>query len=130
MKYISTRDAQATPVDFTDILLGGLAPDGGLYLPQEYPSVDAATLARDDLLDIVSSDYVPAALLNAGLLLARLWDALPRGMATITATPADAVGLADRGRLAPGLRGDLIRFRVHEGAAVLRGTWVAGARVA
>lgn len=44
MKYISTRDAQATPVDFTDILLGGLAPDGGLYLPQEYPSVDAATL--------------------------------------------------------------------------------------
>jgi len=46
MKYISTRDAQATPVDFTDILLGGLAPDGGLYLPQEYPSVDAATLDR------------------------------------------------------------------------------------
>ncbi|WCR11694.1 alpha-D-ribose 1-methylphosphonate 5-triphosphate diphosphatase [Paracoccus stylophorae] len=93
-------------------------------------NVDAATLARDDLLDIVSSDYVPAALLNAGLLLARLWDDLPRGVATITATPADAVGLADRGRLAPGLRGDLIRFRVHEDAAVLRGTWVAGARVA
>ncbi|MCQ9369241.1 threonine synthase [Brevibacterium sp. 91QC2O2] len=44
MKYISTRDAQARPVGFTDILLGGLAPDGGLYLPQEYPQIDAATL--------------------------------------------------------------------------------------
>ncbi|AGP30856.1 threonine synthase [Corynebacterium terpenotabidum] len=46
MKYISTRDAQATPVTFTDILLGGLAPDGGLYLPEEYPQLDAATLER------------------------------------------------------------------------------------
>lgn len=46
MKYISTRDAQATPVDFTGILLGGLAPDGGLYLPQEYPRIGTETLER------------------------------------------------------------------------------------
>ena len=32
VKYISTRDTQRTPAAFTDILLGGLAPDGGLYL--------------------------------------------------------------------------------------------------
>lgn len=44
MKYISTRDARATPVSFSDILLGGLAPDGGLYLPQEYPRVSSSTL--------------------------------------------------------------------------------------
>jgi threonine synthase len=45
MNYISTRgDATARP--FCDILLEGLAPDGGLYLPQSYPQVDAATLAR------------------------------------------------------------------------------------
>jgi threonine synthase len=34
------------PRAFSDILLEGLAPDGGLYLPQRYPTIDAATLAR------------------------------------------------------------------------------------
>ena len=45
MKYISTRGDQ-TPRGFSDILLEGLAPDGGLYLPTHYPQVDAATLTR------------------------------------------------------------------------------------
>ena len=45
MKYLSTR-GDATPRHFCEILLEGLAPDGGLYLPQAYPQVDAATLAR------------------------------------------------------------------------------------
>ncbi|MBA4178742.1 MAG: threonine synthase [Leptothrix sp. (in: Bacteria)] len=45
MKYISTR-GDATERGFSDILLEGLAPDGGLYLPRHYPKVDAATLAR------------------------------------------------------------------------------------
>ena len=46
MEYISTRDPKRTPAKFSDILLGGLAPDGGLYLPVEYPQVDDATLTR------------------------------------------------------------------------------------
>ncbi len=46
MKYISTRGrAGQAPLDFCDILLEGLAPDGGLYLPESYPHVDAASLA-------------------------------------------------------------------------------------
>jgi threonine synthase len=45
LKYVSTR-GDATPRAFCDILLEGLAPDGGLYLPVAYPQVDAATLAR------------------------------------------------------------------------------------
>ena len=45
MKYISTR-GDKTERGFSDILLEGLAPDGGLYLPTHYPQVDAATLAR------------------------------------------------------------------------------------
>ena len=45
MKYISTR-GDATERSFCEILLEGLAPDGGLYLPARYPAVDAATLAR------------------------------------------------------------------------------------
>lgn len=38
MKYISTR-GNAPAKTFTEILLGGLAPDGGLYLPEAYPQV-------------------------------------------------------------------------------------------
>ena len=49
MRYISTRgqlSQDRTPRRFCDILLEGLAPDGGLYLPAHYPRIDAATLAR------------------------------------------------------------------------------------
>jgi threonine synthase len=45
MKYLSTRGDPARR-GFSEILLEGLAPDGGLYLPERYPRVDAATLAR------------------------------------------------------------------------------------
>ncbi|MBQ5459314.1 MAG: threonine synthase, partial [Rhodocyclaceae bacterium] len=43
MRYLSTRGDAARPA-FCDILLGGLAPDGGLYLPESYPQIDAQTL--------------------------------------------------------------------------------------
>ncbi|MDX5445220.1 MAG: threonine synthase [Zoogloeaceae bacterium] len=43
MKYLSTRGQPAGP-EFCDILLGGLAPDGGLYLPESYPQVTRAEL--------------------------------------------------------------------------------------
>jgi threonine synthase len=45
LKYLSTRGDNA-PRRFCDILLEGLAPDGGLYLPTSYPQIDKATLAR------------------------------------------------------------------------------------
>ncbi|AWT50074.1 threonine synthase [Psychrobacter sp. YP14] len=45
MKYISTR-GQTEPMDFSDVLLMGLAPDGGLMLPESYPQIDAATLDK------------------------------------------------------------------------------------
>ncbi|MBR5494516.1 MAG: threonine synthase, partial [Psychrobacter sp.] len=43
MKYISTR-GQTAPMDFSDVLLMGLAPDGGLMLPEHYPNIDSTTL--------------------------------------------------------------------------------------
>jgi len=48
MQYISTRSAPGTgiPKRFCEILLEGLAPDGGLYLPTQYPQVDKQTLTR------------------------------------------------------------------------------------
>jgi len=45
MNYISTRSDQ-TERKFCEILLEGLAPDGGLYLPTHYPKIDDATLTR------------------------------------------------------------------------------------
>jgi threonine synthase len=48
MQYVSTRATSASaarnPQHFSDILLGGLAPDGGLYLPEQYPQVTGAEL--------------------------------------------------------------------------------------
>ena len=45
MKYVSTR-GEAEGKGFAEILLEGLAPDGGLYVPERYPRVDASTLNR------------------------------------------------------------------------------------
>ncbi|MBU0688219.1 MAG: threonine synthase [Gammaproteobacteria bacterium] len=73
MKYISTR-GNAPAKTFTEILLGGLAPDGGLYLPEQYPQVtreelDAwRTLSYADLAFEVLSKFatdIPAADLKA-----------------------------------------------------------------
>ncbi len=48
MHYVSTRATSASaarnPQRFSDILLAGLAPDGGLYLPEEYPQVTGEEL--------------------------------------------------------------------------------------
>lgn len=93
-------------------------------------NIAAHRLAEADLLDIVSSDYVPSALLSAALLLGDLWGDVARGIRTVTMAPADAVDLSDRGRLALGARGDMIRVARIAGAAALRGTWVQGRRVA
>ena len=45
MLYLSTR-GHPDRKHFCEILLEGLAPDGGLYLPERYPQVDATMLAR------------------------------------------------------------------------------------
>ena len=73
MNYLSTR-GDKTPWKFCEILLEGLAPDGGLYLPESYPQVDAATLEKwrvlpyaDLAFEILSLyiDDIPAADLKA-----------------------------------------------------------------
>jgi threonine synthase len=43
MKYVSTRGASAG-LRFSEVLMEGLAADGGLYVPTSYPKVDDATL--------------------------------------------------------------------------------------
>ena len=43
MKYVSTRGG-SEELSFLEILLAGLAPDGGLYMPKSYPQILPATL--------------------------------------------------------------------------------------
>ncbi len=92
-------------------------------------NVAAADLAQIDRLDILSSDYVPAGLLMAAVQLGDIWGNLARGMRTVTASPARAVGLTDRGTLGIGQRADVIRFAANDGTPVLNETWSAGIRV-
>ena len=91
----------------------------------------AQALAEDGLLDILSSDYVPSSLLHAAFMLADRVEAvtLPDAIATVTANPAQSVGLTDRGEIAVGKRADFIRVRDVGGTPVVRSVWREGARV-
>jgi alpha-D-ribose 1-methylphosphonate 5-triphosphate diphosphatase len=94
-------------------------------------NVSALTLARDGLADILSSDYVPASLLPAAFRLTRELDyTLPAAIRLVSANPADAMGLSDRGRLAEGLRADVIRVAERGPVPLVRAVWRAGERVA
>ncbi len=93
-------------------------------------NVAAKALAERDRLDILSSDYVPAALLQGALMLSGLWQDLAAGIATVTATPARCAGLADRGAIVVGKRADPILFDTMDAAPIIEGVWVQGQRVA
>jgi alpha-D-ribose 1-methylphosphonate 5-triphosphate diphosphatase len=92
-------------------------------------NVSALALADAGLLDILSSDYAPSALLTAALMLGEQLGSLSSGLATVTTNPAAAAGLTDRGRLFPGLRADVVRLRRIPAATSVRGLWVRGERV-
>jgi alpha-D-ribose 1-methylphosphonate 5-triphosphate diphosphatase len=94
-------------------------------------NIAAIDLAHEGVLDILSSDYVPASLLFAAFQLAKEVPGidLPAAIRTVTAAPAEAAGLHDRGQLVAGRAADVVR--VSDGAAVpvIRGVWCAGRRV-
>lgn len=77
MKYISTR-GNSPALNFSEILLGGLAPDGGLYLPQEYPQFSDADLTAMRAMDYRELAYA---------VLSRLVDDIP---------PADLQAIVDK----------------------------------
>ncbi|WP_377298273.1 alpha-D-ribose 1-methylphosphonate 5-triphosphate diphosphatase [Rhizobium sp. SGZ-381] len=95
-------------------------------------NIAARDLAERGVLDVLSSDYVPFSLLHAPFVLADEIESLslPQALAMVTATPARTVGLEDRGRIAPGLRADLVRVRRTDGVPVVRSVWREGQRVA
>jgi alpha-D-ribose 1-methylphosphonate 5-triphosphate diphosphatase len=91
-------------------------------------NVSAMELASEGLLDILTSDYVPSSMLHAAFLLADQGYPLHNTIASATSKPADVLGLADRGRIEPGLRADLLRVRLVDGVPVILGVWVGGRR--
>ncbi len=95
-------------------------------------NASARDLAEAGALDILSSDYVPSALLMAAFRLADVpaVGGVPGAIRTVTKTPAEATGLADRGEIRPGLRADLLRVATHDGEPVVRAVWREGRRVA
>jgi alpha-D-ribose 1-methylphosphonate 5-triphosphate diphosphatase len=95
-------------------------------------NIAAIDLAQEGMLDILSSDYVPSSLLMGAMQLPSRVPTIDLAAAirTVTKTPAEAVGLADRGEIAVGRRADLIRVQVAGDVPVVRSVWREGQRVA
>jgi len=95
--------------------LRGLSYSGNLSARQAYEA---------GVLDILTSDYHPSAILPAVVALADLGPGgLAASVALASANPARTLGLADRGRIAEGLRADLViaeRGRISRTRATLR----------
>jgi alpha-D-ribose 1-methylphosphonate 5-triphosphate diphosphatase len=94
-------------------------------------NVSALGLAREDLLDCLSSDYVPHSLLHGAFLLRDQagWP-LAKAVRAVTLTPAQLVELDDRGEIAAGKRADFVRVRELQGVPVPMMTWREGRRIA
>lgn len=93
-------------------------------------NVAAVSLARQGLLDILSSDYVPRSLTTAAWLLREQADySLPQAIDTVSRRPAKACGLSDRGAIQSGLRADLVRIKEFDSQPIVRHVWVSGSRV-
>jgi len=125
----------------TTLEAASAAHDAGLAILMGAPNVvrgrshsgniSATDLVRANLLDILSSDYVPFALLQAAFVLPQRVDGLtlPQALATVTRNPAKAASLHDRGEIAVGKRADLVRVKMVGGMPVVRGVWRQGTRV-
>lgn len=133
---VNQEAARAARAHGMDVIVG--APNlvrGGSHSG----NVAAIDLVREGLADCIASDYVPPAMLEAAWRLG-LGEGigLPAAIALVTANPARMARLEDRGRLEPGLRGDMVRVRplpaslAPSGAALpmVRSVWLAGERIA
>lgn len=93
-------------------------------------NVAAADLIAAGAVDALASDYVPPALLEAAFAIADSGVPMHRALGFVTAGPARMARLDDRGRIAPGLRADLLRVRRVGGLTAAIAVWRQGQRVA
>ncbi|PCI05199.1 MAG: phosphonate metabolism protein PhnM [Hyphomicrobiales bacterium] len=95
-------------------------------------NASARDFAEAGVLDIISSDYVPASLLHACLVLEENIEgiSLPQAISMVTSVPARKVGLNDRGVLAVGKQADIVLFNRQKNAPIVQQVWRKGERVA
>lgn len=95
-------------------------------------NISAGELAREGLLDILSSDYVPFSLMQAAFELPHAVEeiSLPQSVSMVSRNPARAAGLDDRGELAIGQRADFARVCMKGNVPIVRAVWRQGERVA
>ncbi|MHA6729749.1 alpha-D-ribose 1-methylphosphonate 5-triphosphate diphosphatase [Devosia sp. A369] len=91
-------------------------------------NVSARALAEADLLDILSSDYIPFSMLQGAFALTDTMD-LFKAIQLVTKRPAEAAGFHDRGEIAIGKRADFVHVRVEDGIPIVRTVWRQGQRV-
>lgn len=93
-------------------------------------NVAAQELAEFGVLDMLSSDYVPASLLMGAVRHGLDSGNMAEGLKMVTKSPAQAVEMTDRGELALGKRADLVRFEIHDTLPKVKSVWNHGLRVA
>jgi alpha-D-ribose 1-methylphosphonate 5-triphosphate diphosphatase len=90
-------------------------------------SMRAIDAIRAGVASCLCSDYQPSALIAAAYTVAAQTDlTLPQAVALVTLNPAQACGLSDRGRIAPGLRADLVAVAQVGTQPLISHTWSAG----
>ncbi|QDZ09536.1 alpha-D-ribose 1-methylphosphonate 5-triphosphate diphosphatase [Devosia ginsengisoli] len=94
-------------------------------------NVSARALAEADLLDILSSDYIPFSMLQSAFSLADGVEgiSLSKAIQLVTKRPAEAAGFHDRGEIAVGKRADFVHLRIEDGIPIVLTVWRQGQRV-
>lgn len=94
-------------------------------------NVSARELAELGHLDIISSDYIPASMMQAAFALANVSEtiSLPDAIRFVSTNPAKAVGLVDRGEIIEGKRADLVRVQLIDDIPIIRTVWREGQRI-
>lgn len=95
-------------------------------------NIAAQELAEHGLLDILSSDYIPFSLIQSAFDIGERVDTidLPEAIRMVSRNAAESCGLHDRGEIAVGKRGDLVRVSVDHHIPIVRTVWREGRRVA
>lgn len=95
-------------------------------------NVAVSELLAHGLVDALASDYVPRSLIDAAFRLAAdptTRHDLPAAIALVSDAPARMAGLCDRGRIAEGLRADLVAVRLVADQPVVQAVWRQGKQV-
>jgi alpha-D-ribose 1-methylphosphonate 5-triphosphate diphosphatase len=128
-EFPTTETAARAARDRGLVILGG-APNmvrGGSHTG----NVSTLDLIGAGLLDVLSSDYVPASMMLAAFKLSRIDErfSLSRAFDMVARVPAQIAGLDDRGEIAVGKRADVVQVRLIGGSPVVRTVWKMGRRV-